>query len=728
MSTESDLAVVPEEVDKPEAMVVPYVQALNNLAEDKELVAKVRSWCASQLIRFRDQQERKDFVDTDGTMDIADRMYRVALNRDTSSDQHQDTLSNVTSTMFFRQVRAIHSSLINIFFGEDDLPAEYRPDPSTKEYDDSNGLAIARQRNDLARYTMDADQAARKLKESLLWNEKYGQEMVGVEWERCDEEKVERVPTMFDAGGSPIAWRFDTVKRRVKDSPALVRYPLEHCYFDAKIDDMDLQRCILIEQQVPYEKLMSDAEQGFLLNVEKIKASHLWVGDGESDSSRQDRLTNAGTSGQSDTTGLVWVWQAKIRVPIKEGARKNGKGTWDQKSTPCSLYWATFAGDISSEKCVCLRLIRNPYNHGKTGLRLLHSLPDDCGAYHMSMASQLQSNYWQATTNINQAIDNVTLRNKAPGVADGPVHTRDLTFRQNKLIKVAKGTVLKFLDIPDTTTITLNMHDRIESDSNKTTGADKPIAGEALGGRTSATESKQVYDQAKLPILTKADYVADQLFPWLFEMYASLWEQFSDTKRVVAVTGSQYIQEIKPAELYGPFGVRVTAVKRFENNALRRQEINGFLQNGYMQAKGVLGREGDKQFWRYVLKTFGFPNVNMLVPEAGDFDAAQRAQNENYRMLYAGQWVEPHQGENHDVHLSRHEPIADEYGYLPDSDRDPEKERMIQAHIQGHRNLKAETTQGMTAIPGQQKRLPEGLPGEVLANPMEAQAGAMANV
>lgn len=704
--------------------LTPYIPKLNNLAGDKVLAEKVRQWCYSQQQTFDSQAARTEFFKAGGTYDTADRMFRVSLTLDETSAQWQDTMSNVASTMSYRQTRTVHASLINVLFGTDDeLPAEYEPSRNTQEYSDDVGDAIAKQRNMLMRHTFDEDTVAAKMKDGLLWNEVYGNYIFGAEWDRRYETREERVPVLWDEKGYPLAWRFEKVTRKIKDCPTLVKYALEDVWLDAYIEDLDLQRAILIQQQLPIEQLRGDEQAGFLMNTNKVNALHLADGTGENDEVKRNRQANAGESTSSEINGLIETWQCKIQVPIKE-SKSEGKGKWSPKNTPCARYWATFAGKLSDSNAVCVRLIKNPFSHGKCGLKAIHSEPDNKGFYHDPMSKKLKSNYYQATTNLNQAFDCNTLRVKAPFVSDGPIHTRDLRFRANKLITVQRGTTLTKMDIPDVTGGTMDMASRIEDDSNKTSGADKALTGEPMPGRQSATADRRIYETAKLPIIIKADYISDQIFPWWYEMAAYLWEQFSDPNMVVAVSGNQFIQEIKPANLFGPFKVRITAVHKFENNMIRRQELQGVAQSAMPWAQGAMGPKGLRAFSREFFKVFGFRNVNEIFPENGDYDARQRAINENHTMLIVGRWVEPQASENHDTHLSIHEPAVDEYGYLPDADQDPNKSRMGMAHIQIHKNFKQQqTTQG--AAP--QANVPQGLPGEMGMNQIEAQAGAVAN-
>ena len=736
MGDGTDLAQIPDGSVAPEVGTLPdYYGEINNLAGDEELAKKVLGWVGTQFEHFSNQEARCNFTDTDGVMDTADKMYRVSLNKDTSSAQYQDSLSDVASTMFFRQTRAVTAGETQVFFGTGELPARYEPMQDTNEYTAEDGKEIAEQQNLLEQYTFDNDDRVPNLKRTILFNNKYGQYMLSVEWNRVVEQKTERIPIEWEVDeegvqGAPIKFKFETVERVTKDLPSLYIHDLKDCYFDAQIGDMNIQRCFIKFDQVGYESLALEQASGQIMNLKNVTNAQLYRNEPGTAETFENRTTNAGESSNPETTGLLKRFHAWCRIPVKETGQ--GTGEWDWVKNAAQLYWCTFMGEINGG-AVCTRMIKNPYHHGELPYKLIHALDDDKGAYHMSPASILTPNYWQATTNINQAIDNVTLRNRQPYITDGLILTPDLTFKANKLIKTARGVKLEPITVPDTTKITLLMQEFIERDSDKTTGADKPITGEALGSRTSATEAKNVFDQAAKPLVAKATYTADQIFPWMYRLDAALWRQYGDPKKVITITHNNMIHEIKPAELWGPLKVKVTAITNFENNTLRRQEINSFLGTSYPQAAEQMGESGKRVFWREVFTTFGFDRVNEIFPADGDYDARHIAINENHDIIIVGVPDEPRPDENHAAHLAVHEPAMRQYELLPDADSDPERMRMMRNHIQIHKDMQQQSesqAQQLTPQPeGGAEAPPQeagagGLVGEVTGERIAAEEGA----
>lgn len=721
---------IPEKKALPEPEKKPaWRPTVNNLAGDEDLVREFRGWANTHLEHYRSQTAYQEWRKDGGKLDTADRMYRVGLRRDTTSDQHQNTLSDVTSTMIFKQVRAVTSGQTAMFFTQDELPAKYEAEINTTEFTADEGEFIARQQNMLEVYTFDEDKRRDKIKESMLWNNLYGNEVVGVWWERVVKEKMERVPDAekgMDENGRWKAFKFEKRKRVIKDCPSMFRWDMKNAYFDHSIDDFDKQPCILLEGQETYDNILcwQLSGDGDVMNVGDITRDATWIEDRD-ETPLNSRLANSGEGTQETRNGLFKVWHVWGWVPIREMPKRKGKGTWEPGKVVPKLYWATFVGRMNGN-ATCIRLVENPFFHGKHGLNLIHSHRDNKGAMHDGICERLTSLYWQDTTNINQAFDNVSLINLAPWVANGPIHTKDLKFRTNKLIRIGRQTTLTQLDVNNATGITMAMSDRINKDANDTSGASKPIMAEPLGSRTSATEAKNVFDQAVLPLEEQALYVADQLFPWMYEIDAELWRQYGDPDLILQFTHNNQIERVMPAQLWGPMKTKVTAISRFKNNTVRRQEINSFIQGAYGFAREEMSPEGRKRFWRDAWRIFGLEHGDEIFPVHGDYDAESRAISATSSMLLNGIWVEPKREENQNAWLSVMEPAEAQYALLPDDQQDAENLRMFRQHILIREQFQEESRQRMAQGAG--GGVQEGLPGEIASNPVEAREGAIANI
>ena len=728
-TTDTGFVTIPEPENLPDVGQRPdYYEPINNMAKDEALAKRFRAWASKRIQHFDTQTARVTFTETKGTMDTADRMERVSLKRDTSSAQHQNTGSNVSSTAYSNAVRAVTAGEGLVFFDGTELPAEFVPEVNTTEYTVDQGKDIAEQQNILEQYTFDEDKRRDKIKEVLWSNNKYANAMVWMEWDRRVEMVVERTPTQFDENGTPIAFDFQEVERVVKDCPTFQAGDMKDFWFDAQIDDMSKQFCIGHRGQVPYDTLLKQQAAGEIANLDKVKLSALYIGD--DDEVMADRSANAGEDAVTEENGMLIQWHIEGMVPITENAGKNGKtgkGKWDAKK-PAARYWATFIGDIHQGNAVCVRLQKQPYSHGKSRYKLIHSHRDDKGAYHDGFPTRLESLYYQDCTTQDQSFDNRTLICRSPWIIDGQLQTKMKAWRANQLIKVSRGTTFKQADVRDISSGNQFQSDRIQADIQRTTGADKPIVGEALGSRASATEAKQTLDQALVPLDDKAAYLADQLFPWMLEMDASLWRQYGDPAIIIRVTQNNLIREVNPTKLWGPVRTKVTAVSRFRNNVIRRQEINSFIQNAYGFAEKQMDETGRTQFWRDTFREFGFENANEYFPVGTGYDAKSRAREAIGRIVNMGEDIVPTGEENHRAWLAELEPFVRQYELTEGADQSVlQKLRVL---VEAHRQMDAQDGQAAAAQmqqgqqQGQAAPVPE-LPGQVIGDQIEAQEGAL---
>ena len=706
---------------------------IENLAGDAELCEAFRRIVADQIMRVEPQPARRNYINT--VMKTADRMWRVSLTRDTTNDQTKDTLSNVTSPMFHIQERAITAGEMTILFDGDKLPAEFEPEINTTEYTRQDGELIATQQNMLEEYTFDEDRRKTKIDEILHYANKYGMQCVGVEWVRETREVTENVPDITAGKLQNGQWariKRVTKRRVVKDWPELRRIPIEDCYFDSYISEICDQRCFSFRTRIGKEKLMGQEEDGHVMNVDQITPANNYMGESQQDSALDQRKRNAGENDRTEPTGEIELWNAYAYAPIMRSGKKMVCDA--EKCKKSELYWGVFAGDIRSGSAVCLKLCKLPHWHGEIPYWIVRSHRDDKGAYSAGYAEMMQSLYWQAVTNINQAVDNVTEINWAPMVANGPLLTRDLTFKKNKLIEVDRMTTLERMNIPQTTQITMQMHDVIERMANRLTGADKPISAEALGGRTSATEARNVFDQANMPLDHKAAWMAEQLFPRMFKLDAELWRQYGDPAQTIAITHNNLIYDVNPSDLYGPVRTKITAVTRFRNNTVRRMELNSFLQNVAPLFTAVMGETGLRVLGREAFEIFGIKKGEEIFPMDGDYDARARAQANVETLLVQGVWVEPTPAENQKVHLAVLRPALRKFELLGDT---PEQNlQLARLHITMREEMDqvkgkpaagaAQQAQVGGGVPGAEGP-PQGLPGETDSNPIEAMMGAANN-
>gem|GEM_PF-3365705 len=672
-----------------------------NLAKKQAIVKKALALVQEKYKLYAAQPARVKLI---SDMKKADAMARLSRVRNVTdaTDQQQDTLSNVASPSFYDSIRAITAGQKSVIFYGNEMPVKYeRVYGSTDFPDDEEARRVELQQNMLLRYTFDQGDWWSALKRSMYFNNKYGQEMLSITWDRCTEMKTERVP-LYDGTGKLAGFAFERREKVTRDFPIVERVDLKDVWFDTTIDDMRDQHVIIRRLPMSLSRLRQKArDNDRYLNLDKLNKSHLWrKADAGDESVMEGRLENADESQREEENGNYDGYYVWARLPIE--ATDKGSFVWNDKATPewCEMY---FAGDINSD-CVCLQLRVNPYFHGKNPYNLVHSHEDDKGAIHMGYATLLECLYEEETTTINQFIDNKTKIINAPFVAEkGNLLEKKLTFNSNKVFHVRPGTgktALTKLDYPDVTQTAMPMLQYLRERFNRTAGTDKPIMGEAWGSRTTATEAGAVMQQAMRPALEDAQYIAEQIFPWCAVMVAELWRQFADPDRVLYVTDQQIVNEVRPATLYGDYNTRIVTVGRFESDALRRSNENDFIARVLPLAQPLMSKRGLTEFFKDVMRGRKMDNAERYFEGSKEYDAERVAWMESTAMLESAVEDLPRPEEEHPVHLRIHRQVRDRYAMLPAEQQNQAALQVLDMHILIHEQMEAQAQVAPGAEPG----------------------------
>ena len=722
--TSSDLYPIPDEKAAPKVGTPPAHQpSIKNLAGDEELVAKVRSMFQRMYRKYAAQVGRDEL---EKSMKVADEMYR--LSPVAPDDRRKmKTVSNVRDASFLERTDVIHANEMSVLIQGDDLPAIYDIDEQsvgTEFRDEDEARAIVNARQMVEVHTWEKDKRKQKIDDINFSTNKYANGVVSDQWERRVETRKMRKVTARNEEGIPTGFKFVDEEVVLQDCPSLKAHDLKDVLFDTTLDDI---RCSAVLEHGPLilNDLYSQQEQGQIMNVGKIRPSHLYNSEPSESNVKDDRHQAADESIPTDeVNGTVDLWHGWLRLPISE------KGKWDTTKQLAEMCWVTFAGKVDDASSVCLRILRKPYNHGGHPYHLIHSHPDDKGPVHDGLAEKIKYLSWESQVNLNQYIDGKDLLIRSPMVLQGQVLSGDLKFQSsNKAIRLAFGSTLTKMNIPDASGTTLQMDERLQDKMDKVAQTNKPFLGEALGGRTSATESKNVHDQAIKPGLKKVGYFAEQLFPWLWEMDAALWEQFGDPKRQIRILGAV----VDPTELWGPFQVKVSVVTEFANNSLVRQQIGAFLAQNYASAAPEMTAEGRKMLWQSVWKIMELPHGKLIfgMPDVGD--ALAKAREEAYHILNAGvqQIVEPTM--NHQIHIQVKESILEEAQLVLKTDDSEDGQEVaanipiLQQNILQHKQASEQAKQAQAQAQPENQPDAQGLDGNVSGNLIEAEEGAAAN-
>ena len=712
-----------------------------NYADIEDTAKKATSWITSFYNDFEDQQAWQKFM---SNMDSADEMMRAAVNRvqlmSDESANTENTRSNVKSADYHSDLSVITAGETAVMLDkENQLPVIYEPLPDSDEYSVELGQMLADERNAVLAYTIEKSNMRDAIRKHLWRTNKYGNGAIEMQWDLRKAERSVRKVTKTEkielADGTtvekPIKFKRETKVVTIADHPKLIVHDMANVRFDSQIEDMQEQSCIVLRTQKQLGDLWAEAITGNsrYVNMDKITSAQLYSEEGR-DSVKSDRQGNAGEGNDtSKPTTLFDVWYGWVRVPVDD---KSGK--WDEKTQIAHWYEYVMVGSIEGAP-VLVRLSPLPYSSGQIPFSVTHALEDDKGALHIGYAELVKSIIAQEMTSQDQAIDNNTLRNQAPWVAEkGSIGKRDFTFNAagNQIWWKKPGAQdPHIVDIKDTTGITLQMLAHLEEKRRKTMGTNKPLVGEPLGGRTSAAESISVFEQALKPSLEAAKYKANQIFPFIAFWVSEMWKDFGNPDLVINLTGKSPVKQIKPADIFGDMRIKVTAIKQFQDGILRRKEADNFIQTmiPLLLANKVMSPADLGRFAKDEMNSREFSGVDNYISVRSNADAQHVAQAENDNIVFGGVEDLPKPEEDHQTHLDEHLPFAGSAALAFEKD-DPRYAniRKLQFHIQLHQQMMAGAQQqAQQAQPELGQPLDQGAPPRTEGEAFGDEMGGMQN-
>ena len=662
------LAAIPTDDNAiPDAGKNPESMGRKNWAGKTETVAKFLSAAQAHFDNFDSQSTRGKMLDR---MDTADKFFRLA------KDQTKQTLNKTTDEIdtiphvFNTVVKIATANENDILFGQRDLPMKYIPLTNLAPAMVPETQQVCDDRNVQLEWSMTEDERLEKMKLTMHFLNKYGNRIVGMSWFQEERVVKERMPDP----DKPGQWKLATVKK-ITAHPCYTDYDMEDFWFDLQINDygreLENQQCVLHRFYPLYQELYASQQAKELMNVENIRRIHMYSSEYPS-TAKGNRQDNADE--QSDTnrpTGLLDAYHIWLRAPINE------KGEWDEEGTLATWHWATFIGSIGgnggSVPPVCVRLIPNPYKDGCLPYKLIHAFPDDKCAIHLGLIDIIEPAWNEYKTTMDEWFYNKEMVNNAPWkTEEGAMVNADMGFgpRRLKIMRQGKFDKLERVQVLSNTNDMQAFLNFLETKIYvDLAGLTRAFRGEEMGSRTSALEAGNALGQSVKPAMEMVRYKAGQLLPWVAAKDAMLMEQFAAKDMVVGLAAGMPSREIKPANLYGDFRVKVTAIDTFVSTMMARQEQDRFLQVNMPLAAPDMGKRGRIATWKWVFATRGFP-VDEMFPLVSETDAKHVAGSENVGFLNGIEDI-PKDGEDHDTHLSVHDSFIAVLDALP-NDR-PEK-------------------------------------------------------
>jgi len=599
------------------------------------------------------------------------------------------------------------------------------------------GKMLAEERNAVLAFTMEKSNMRDDIRRWAWRNNKYGNAAIEMQWDYRKAERTSKKPTKYEeielADGTSVQKpvRFRKIKKvvTIADHPKLIVHDMASVRFDAMIEDMQNQSCIQLRAQKQLGDLWAEQITGKYKNMDKVTTDQLYSDEGR-DHVRQDRQDNAGEGNDIDKpTTLFDVYYGWVRVPVNDDT-----GAWEPKSQIAHWYEYVMVGQIEKSP-VLVRLSPLPHSSGQIPFRVTHALEDDKGALHVGYAELVKSNIAQEMTSLDQAIDNNTKRiNKPMVIEKGAINIRKMVYASggNQVFFKKPGAEDPHeLEIQDTTQTTQAMLGYLEADRRKILGTNKPLSGEALGGRTSAAESIAVFEQALKPALEAAKYKANQIFPFIAFWVSEMWKDFGNPDLVINLTGNSPVKQVKPADIFGDMRIKVTAIKQFQDGILARKESDNFIQTllPMLLANQAMTPADLARFAKMEMTNRDMEGVDDFITVKGNADAQHVAKAENQNIVLHGVDDFPRPEEDHQTHLDEHLPYATSVALAMDKE-DPRQAniRKLQLHIQQHQQMMQGQQQAQAgAQPQEGNPLSQGAAPRTEGEAFGDEAGALQN-
>lgn len=536
--------------------------------------------------------------------DKADGMYWMAQKE---CRQPELTLSKVSASSFYRTTRRL-SDGAHLATWSEEMPVKFFPDIGifdSPEFKKKKAI-IAEGLNRLALYSMKKNGMKEKSKKSFMDVYKYANHIVYCPWDYVVEKKRsykdEDMNEMLAASDGNVVFRhkrtgaisnqphppetFEVEEEVVvKDCMGFEPLNIDQFLLDNRIPDLDRQSCFFHRADMTRPEMFNQARIGKFKNLNRVSGAQRYQQYNWQNQAEEQRITNAGlTTTDSYQSEMYEHWKIWIMIPkIKYKVNDKGEVTdleWDQDAAECR-YEMDVLGDIGGNVVVA-RLAESSYWGNGIPYIDAHSHEDDDGWYHRGNMELLEDNMLQEQVAKGQLMDNRALMMRRPMIRQvGRVKNKDMRITHNTVFDVTSPDALKFMDIPDFTANLNNSIQFLKQDSEATAQVPPFFLGEALGGRTSATEFASIRDQSSAPALNDIKTLNMQLFGAWMKKFKEYVPQFLDKAVAVEIgdeQGGQMVEYLTADDFRADMAVEEYAVGEFQNKATMQQTLINLSQ------------------------------------------------------------------------------------------------------------------------------------------------------
>ena len=673
-----------------------------NFAENDEVVEEVKKRITTIFDSISDRGDLEDIWKKN------DEMYRVRPD-ESKTEKHR---ANEATGVFHISVNQLVGMAFKTFT---DNPDNYKYGFRGILNDEAANTFRATNADILSQLLHKAMQGAHfksNLRKALYDCYKNGNCFVGIPWDKNVVDMEYRDKSSGERKSKPFLQN---------NLPKFEHIGIDRLWQDENIEDIDAQPGIFIKCPVSWTKLVSDSRKNKVKLFQKDGDESLhdkfakfkeYTNSSEFNNAENDRFDNADRTFQDRTGELYRHWIVWINLPIDP---KSGKWDIDSPEVRCRV---RILGDPGS--CEIIEIRRNIFPGG-VPLLAAHQTEDDIGMYHISLGEKVESYYDQICTAVDQLIDNRSKNCRRPVFYDPlRVEIDKYDFGHSNAIPtpgVDPRTVVYEAQIADMTATIMPTIQYLEQKVREIMNTTDAVVGQAMGGRTSASEYMGAKVAATTPIFADMACIEDALvgeYMRRFAQYVHVFMTPEDIVEQIGAAGAEFqfdLSDIYTVELRGVSEAMDKATK--VQNLL---QLLNLTQDANARSRIMLR----------LAEAMGVENPNEFVTVPARDQAAKAALWENTEILHQGQWDEPEMGEMHEVHLPIHKQA------LWQAQREPVPNPnipMMQEHISRTEQLKrqAEAGVGMSPFPtpngqGVLAGLPPS-PGELNGQEISAQMG-----
>jgi hypothetical protein len=649
------------------------MDVMPNYAEDSSIVEKTKNRIKSLFSNIRDRSELESIWEKN------DSMYRIKPDP-SKDDVHR---ANESTGVFHIAVNQLVSMAFKTFT---DNPDNYKFGYFASTEDEQVNIVKSKNAEILTmlfRRAQSSTKFKKNLKRVLLDIYKNGNGIIGIPWEKIVVDTYYRDK---DSGERKIREYVQS------DLPAFEFIPLDKVWMDENIDEIELQPGVFIKNSISWNQLFLDSKKQKVKLFEnegdglknKLDKYRERLSSLEYNNPKSERMDNAGRTFEDRSAELYEHWTCWVNLPID---KDNSEWNENNAEIRCRV---RFLGNPDS--CDIIEIRENIFPNGLPIL-MAHQTEDDIGSYHISLGEKVETYYDQICIATDQLIDNRSKNCRRPIVYD-PLRMdgNKYDFGHSNTIPCTGDvksafTEMQLLDMTGTISQSIQYYEQKFREITNTTEA---VIGQAMGGRTSASEYVGARTAATTPIFSDMASIEDALIGEYMKKFAQCVHAFmthEDIVKQIGSMGAEFQFDLSDIYLVELRGVAEAMDKATKIQSL--MQLFGMTQDMGIKSKITLR----------IAETMGLENPAQFVAIPAKDQAIKAALWENNEILVFAQYDEPEQGEMHDVHL----PVHRQALWQAQREKNPNAP-MMQQHISLTEQLKKseQALSGANSFPGGQ--------------------------